>query len=95
MEELRRVRSGILGEEKYLVTMHDVLDAEHVYRTKKDEAPLRKAVLPMEVLLTSYPRVVVKDSCVDAVCYGAKLMIPGVLKFESNIEVRLTISTPD
>jgi H/ACA ribonucleoprotein complex subunit 4 len=87
MEELRRVRSGILSEEKYMVTMHDVLDAEHVYRTKKDESALRKAVLPMEVLLTTYPRIVVKDSCVDAVCYGAKLMIPGVLKFESDIEV--------
>jgi len=48
---------------------------------------LRKVVMPMEILLTSYPRVVVKDSCVDAVCYGAKLMIPGVLKFESDIEI--------
>lgn len=46
--------------------------------------------MPMEVLLTSYPRVVVKDSCVDAVCYGAKLMIPGVLKFESDIEVMIS-----
>ena len=35
MEELRRVRSGILSEEKYMVTMHDVLDAEHIYRTTK------------------------------------------------------------
>lgn len=100
MEELRRVRSGILSEEQYMVSMHDVLDAEYHYRTKKvrlfkgksfeifqDETFLRKVVLPMEVLLTTYPRVVVKDSCVDAVCYGAKLMIPGVLKFESDIEV--------
>ena len=35
MEELRRVRSGIMNENQYLVTMHDVLDAEHHYRTKK------------------------------------------------------------
>lgn len=87
MEELRRVRSGIMNENQYLVTMHDVLDAEHHYRTKKDETYIRKAVLPMEALLTTYPRVVVKDSCVDAVCYGAKLMIPGVLRYESDIEV--------
>jgi H/ACA ribonucleoprotein complex subunit 4 len=87
MEELRRVRSGILSEDNYMVTMHDVLDAEYHYRTKKDETFLRKVVLPMETLLTTYPRVVVKDSCVDAVCYGAKLMIPGVLKFESDIEI--------
>jgi len=35
MEELRRVRSGILSEDKYMVSMHDVLDAEYIYRTKK------------------------------------------------------------
>jgi len=33
------------------------------------------------------PRVVVKDSCVNAICYGAKLMLPGVLRYESDIEV--------
>ena len=27
MEELRRVRSGCFTENKYMVTMHDVLDA--------------------------------------------------------------------
>lgn len=27
MEELRRVRSGIMSEGEYLYTMHDVLDA--------------------------------------------------------------------
>jgi H/ACA ribonucleoprotein complex subunit 4 len=27
MEELRRVRSGTFTENKYMVTMHDVLDA--------------------------------------------------------------------
>lgn len=35
MEELRRVRSGILGEDQHLVTMHDVLDAQYVYEHKK------------------------------------------------------------
>merc|ERR1712072_650093 len=31
MQELRRVRSGINGEQDNMVTMHDVLDAQHVY----------------------------------------------------------------
>lgn len=87
MEELRRVRSGILDENQYLMTMHDVLDAQHVYEQTKDESYLRRAIMPMEVLLTSFPRIVVKDSCVNAICYGAKLMIPGVLRYESDIEV--------
>lgn len=41
--------------------------------------------MPLEVLLTNYPRVVVKDSSVNAVCYGAKLMIPGVLRYDDRI----------
>lgn len=43
--------------------------------------------MPLEVILTSYKRLVVKDSAVNAICYGAKLMIPGLLRFENDIEV--------
>lgn len=35
MEELRRVRSGILSEDKYMVTMHDVLDAQYRYERER------------------------------------------------------------
>jgi len=35
----------------------------------------------------TYKRIVVKDSAVNAICYGAKLMIPGLLRYESGIEV--------
>lgn len=42
---------------------------------------------PLESLLTTYKRIVVKDSAVNAVCYGAKLMIPGLLRYEAGIEV--------
>lgn len=87
MQELRRVRSGILGERDNLVSMHDVLDAQWVYDNHKDEAYLRRVIMPLEVLLTSYKRLVVKDSAVNAICYGAKLMIPGLLRFENAIEV--------
>ncbi|GAQ79971.1 Pseudouridine synthase family protein [Klebsormidium nitens] len=87
MQELRRVRSGILGEQDNLVTMHDVLDAQWQYDNYKDEAYLRRVISPLEILLTSYKRIVVKDSAVNAICYGAKLMIPGLLRYESGIEV--------
>lgn len=86
MQELRRVRSGIMSEHDNLVTMHDILDAQYVYDTAKDEAYLRRTVMPLEVVLTSYKRVVVKDSAVNAICYGAKLMTPGLLRFADNIE---------
>jgi len=86
MQELRRVRSGILSENQNLVTMHDLLDAQYVYDQSKDESYLRRIVMPLEVLLTNYKRVVVKDSAVNAICYGAKLMIPGLLRFADDIE---------
>lgn len=86
MQELRRVRSGILGEKDNMVTMHDVMDAQWVYDNYRDESYLRRVIMPLEVVLTSYKRLVVKDSAVNAICYGAKLMIPGLLRFENEIE---------
>jgi H/ACA ribonucleoprotein complex subunit 4 len=87
MQELRRVRSGAMDETKDMVTLHDVLDAQWMYDNTRDESYLRRVIQPLECLLTSYKRVVVKDSAVNAVTYGAKLMIPGLLRFESGIEL--------
>lgn len=36
MQELRRVRSGALGENDDVVTMHDVLDAQWTYDNTRD-----------------------------------------------------------
>lgn len=66
--------------------MHDVKDSIWRYEHFKDEAYLRRIVLPLEVLLTGFPRIVIKDSTVNSICYGAKLMLPGVLRYDSNIE---------
>lgn len=48
---------------------------------------MRRVIRPLESLLTPYKRIVVKDSAVNAVCYGAKLMIPGLLRFEKDIDL--------
>jgi H/ACA ribonucleoprotein complex subunit 4 len=86
MQELRRVRSGVLDENDRQVTMHDVLDSMYHYEQTKDENYLRRVVMPLEKLLVSYPRIMIKDSSVNAICYGAKLTLPGVLRFENGIE---------
>ncbi|RPB04892.1 putative rRNA pseudouridine synthase [Choiromyces venosus 120613-1] len=87
MQELRRVRSGALSENDNIVTLHDVLDAQWLADNSRDESYLRRVIRPLESLLTTYKRIVVKDSAVNAVCYGAKLMIPGLLRYEAGIEV--------
>ena len=87
MQELRRVRSGVMAEDDgCMVTMHDVMDAQWHLDHTKDESLLRRAVMPLEVLLTKHKRVVVKDSAVNAICYGAKLMIPGLLRYADDID---------
>lgn len=70
-----------MDEGEGMVTLHDVLDAQWMMDNNRDESYLRRVVRPLESLLTTYKRVVVKDSAVNAVCYGAKLMIPGLLRF--------------
>ncbi|ETW87307.1 hypothetical protein HETIRDRAFT_443165 [Heterobasidion irregulare TC 32-1] len=87
MQELRRVRSGALSENDDMVTMHDVLDAQWMYDNTRDESYLRRVIRPLECLLIGYKRIVVKDSAVNAICYGAKLMIPGLLRYEADISV--------
>lgn len=81
MQELRRVRSGAMDEKDGMVTLHDVLDAQWVQDNTRDESYLRRVIRPLESLLTTYKRIVVKDSAVNALCYGAKLMIPGLLRY--------------
>merc|ERR1711997_198201 len=88
MQELRRVRSGIQSEyDDGMVTMHDILDAQWVYDNHKDETYLRRVIRRLEALLTNHGRIIMKDSAVNAVCYGAKIMLPGILRYDDAIEM--------
>lgn len=71
MQELRRVRSGALKEDETMMTMHDVKDAQALYERTGSEAYLRRVIMPLEILLVQYKRIVVKDTSINAVCYGA------------------------
>merc|ERR1711992_331310 len=86
MQELRRPRSGVMTEAESS-TMHDILDAQWLYDNHKDETYLRRVVRPLEALLTKHKRIIMKDSAVNAICYGAKILLPGVLRYEDNIEM--------
>ncbi len=83
MEELRRTRSGKMREQES-VQLQDLRDA-FVYWKEGDESQIRRMVAPMEVLLEPLPKVVLKDSAVDAVCHGADLAVVGIAKLETAI----------
>ena len=55
------------------------MDAQWLYDNHKDESYLRRVIKPLEALLTNHKRIIMIDSAVNAVCYGAKIMLPGKL----------------
>ena len=71
--------------------MHDVIDATYAYMHKKDETYLRRVIKPLEALLVSHKPIIIKDSAVNAVCYGAKLLL-SVLRYEDGIELNEQIA---
>jgi len=86
MQELRRPRSGVMTE-KECSTMHDVIDAQWMHDNHMDETYLRRVIKPLEALLVKHKRIIMKDSAVNAICYGAKILLPGVLRYESGIDM--------
>lgn len=85
MADLRRIQSGYVKESE-CVTLHDVQDAYYIYKNTKEEKYLRRVVRPLESILTHYPRIMIKDSAVNSLCYGGQLSVRGVLKYDSNID---------
>jgi len=84
MQELRRSRSGPFTEAD-LVTMYDLSEALDLLKEEGDEAMLRRVIRPLEDALGLLPKIWVRDSAVDALCNGAALAMPGVLRLSSGI----------
>ena len=86
MAELRRTQVGSFTEDNHLSTLQDVTDAYHFYKEDGDESFLRKAIMPMERAADYLPKVVIKDSAVDAICHGANLASGGIAYLSDNIQ---------
>ncbi len=84
MTELRRTKSGCFSAED-AVTLHDVCDAYHFWKEEGDERLLRRVVRCVEEGVRHLPKVVVRDSAVDALGHGAALAVPGVVKLDAEI----------
>jgi H/ACA ribonucleoprotein complex subunit 4 len=76
MEELRRTRSGIFRE-----TDAHPLQEIHIAQEAAQEGDLRLLkglILPPAAAVQDLPRIVIRDTAVDAVCHGAGLARAGV-----------------
>ncbi len=84
MVDLRRTRTASFPEAD-AKPLNAFRDALVFWREDHEEEPLRSLLKPMEALLTHLPKVVVKDTAVDAICHGANLHVPGVAKLSPHI----------
>lgn len=84
MVDLRRTRAATFTESEAR-PLNAFRDALVYWRDEHDEGPLRALLQPMESLLTHLPKVVVKETAVDAICHGANLHVPGVAKLSPHI----------
>ncbi|MFX0204435.1 MAG: PUA domain-containing protein [Candidatus Hodarchaeota archaeon] len=85
MQELRRTRTGPFFEQT-CVTLQDLSDAWYYYKKEGDETFIRKIIQPIEVICQNLPKIFIRDSAVDAICHGAALTIPGVIRVTEGIE---------
>ncbi len=85
MQELRRTRTGIF-DESICYTLHDLLDAYVMWREEGEEKYLRQIIKPMELAVINVPKIVIKDTAVDAICHGADLTAKGVLYIEKTVK---------
>ncbi|MBR9702562.1 RNA-guided pseudouridylation complex pseudouridine synthase subunit Cbf5 [Candidatus Woesearchaeota archaeon] len=86
MAGLRRSKAGPYNESQ-LVTLQDVTDARHYWKSDGDDSRLRKLLLPIESAVFHLPKVWVLDTAVDALCHGVNLKAPGISKVETDIQV--------
>ncbi len=82
--DLRRTRTATFGEGD-AHPLNAFRDPIAYWKEDGDEAPLREVLRPMEDLLRHLPRIIVKDTAVDAICHGANLAVPGVAKLSPHI----------
>jgi len=86
MIELRRTRVDQFYETDGLVTLHELADAFALWEEKKDDTKLMKMIKPVEYAFSELKSVIIRDSAVDALCHGAQLAIPGILKISPNLK---------
>ena len=83
LAELRRTRVGQFTEQD-LVTLHDVKDA-FIFYTEGNPEELKKVLQPVERVFDFLPKIILRDSAIDAICHGATLAVPGVVEVDTDI----------
>jgi H/ACA ribonucleoprotein complex subunit 4 len=91
LSELRRTKVGSFSEENS-IKLQDVLDAYCFWKEENNENEIRNIIFPMEKLLENIPKIIIRDSAVDAICHGANLALPGITEVDTKIKKGDTVA---
>jgi len=86
MRELRRTAVAHLTEDLNLVTMQELSEALYIWNKYRDDTLIRKFILPMEYIVAHLPKIIIRDSAVDAIAHGAQLAVPGIALLSNQIK---------
>jgi H/ACA ribonucleoprotein complex subunit 4 len=84
MAALHRTKAGPFSDAD-CVTLQDIEDAFWYWKNDKNDRLLRRCILPVEAGIAHLPKLWVHDNAVDAICHGATLKAPGIVRLESDI----------
>ena len=84
MAELRRTKVCHISEEG-LVRLHDLYEANSIFKESGDDTKIRKVVQPIETAVSFLKQIKIRDSAVESICQGAQLAVPGVLAFSKGL----------
>ena len=87
MRELRRTKAGPFKEDETLVRLQDIAEALYRWKEEGKDDLLRKVIAPMERAVCYLPKIIIRDTAVDAIAHGAHLAVPGILALHENIGV--------
>jgi tRNA pseudouridine55 synthase len=84
MAELRRTRVCHIYERE-LVRMHQLYEANAVFKESGDDSRVRSLIRPIEEAVSFLKQVTIRDSAVESICQGAQLAVPGILSFSKGM----------
>tara|TARA_Y100000310_G_C20653968_1_gene800970 strand:- start:530 stop:1474 length:945 start_codon:yes stop_codon:yes gene_type:complete len=83
MAELRRTQAGPFTEKDNLVTLNDLRDAFHYYKTENNDKFLRYCIQPIENSLRHMKKCWILDTTIESLSHGRDLGIPGISELEN------------
>lgn len=93
MAQLIRTKAGPFNDSSWH-TLHDLKDAYEFYK-QGNEKEIKKIIFPIEKAVEHLPKIWVMDNCVDSLCHGSDLNIPGISKLnefkEDEVVVIMTL----